>query len=316
MGEHMFFISHAEKDAEIVSRFVDLLYQIGVKSKNMFCSSIAEIGVPIKEDIYDYLRTLLDSEPIIPIFMLSENYYESAACLNEMGAVWMTQKDYFTFLLPGFEFKQIKGAINPNKRAIRLDNDVRKLKGDLSNFKNEICRALEVNLPDENYWERIRDNFIGAVQSFSPCIEIDITDCKGYCIGEVKNRGGCDVIVDEIRGKAIATFDFSKTEAELCSLVFFTGGINVCRQFHLNKKLHFLLKTSEDINRLTIEMHLNTRNIPKEIAVDYDWEDYAIPLKDFGGAESEWNNLKEISFIAHNDSVSDGTIQIKNIRIY
>ena len=86
----------------------------------MFCSSISEIGVPIKEDIYDYLRTLLDSEPIIPIFMLSENYYESAACLNEMGAVWITQKDYFTFLLPGFEFKQIKGAINPNKKSNKV----------------------------------------------------------------------------------------------------------------------------------------------------------------------------------------------------
>ena len=75
---------------------------MGISEKYMFCSSISEIGVPIKEDVYAYLRDLLDSEEVIPIFMLSDNYYSSAACLNEMGAVWMKQKDYFTFLLHDF----------------------------------------------------------------------------------------------------------------------------------------------------------------------------------------------------------------------
>lgn len=105
-GKKLLFISHAEKDSELVEKFVDLLYDMGVSEKSMFCSSISEIGVPIKEDIYDYLRNLLDSEQVIPVFMLSDNYYASAACLNEMGAVWMKQKDYFTFLLPGFEFSK------------------------------------------------------------------------------------------------------------------------------------------------------------------------------------------------------------------
>lgn len=36
----------------------------------------SEIGVPVKEDIYEYLRNLLDSEQVIPIFMLSDNYYD------------------------------------------------------------------------------------------------------------------------------------------------------------------------------------------------------------------------------------------------
>ena len=50
------FISHSEKDREIISAFVDLLYDIGLKEENMFCSSRTDIGVPIKEDIYEYLR--------------------------------------------------------------------------------------------------------------------------------------------------------------------------------------------------------------------------------------------------------------------
>lgn len=128
MGSSFLFISHSEKDKEIVSFFVELLYQIGLKEENMFCSSVPEIGVPLREDIYDYLSSLLDSDSVIPVFMLSDNYYNSAACLNEMGAVWIKKKDYFTFLLEGFEFKQIRGAINPNRKAIKIDIDEKTLK--------------------------------------------------------------------------------------------------------------------------------------------------------------------------------------------
>ena len=133
------FISHAEKDDIIVEKFVDLLLDMGVPQDKIFCSSISEIGVPIKEDIYEYLGNLLDSEQIIPIFMLSDNYYASVACLNEMGAVWVKKMDYYTFLLPEFKFTQIKGAINPSKRGILLEynteRELQNLKQDLNLFR-------------------------------------------------------------------------------------------------------------------------------------------------------------------------------------
>lgn len=52
----MLFISHAEKDEQVVRLFVDLLYDIGVPEDTMLCSSISEVGIPIKVDIYDYLK--------------------------------------------------------------------------------------------------------------------------------------------------------------------------------------------------------------------------------------------------------------------
>lgn len=122
--------------------------------------------VKIKADIYEYLRGLLDSEQVIPIFMLSDNYYSSAACLNEMGAVWVKQKDYFTFLLPDFEFSKIKGAINPNKRGISLgyktEREFQNLKGDLNQFRQELSDLL--NLEQYQRWERKRDEFIAQIQ--------------------------------------------------------------------------------------------------------------------------------------------------------
>nr|WP_187307761.1 hypothetical protein [Ruminococcus sp. AF46-10NS] len=48
--------------------------------------------------------------------MLSDNYYSSVACLNEMGATWVLKKEYRSILLPGL-IQKIEGAINPNKIA-------------------------------------------------------------------------------------------------------------------------------------------------------------------------------------------------------
>ena len=95
-----------------------------------------------KQDIYDYLRKTLDLDDVITVFMLSDNYYKSAACLNEMGAVWLKQSSYYTFLLPEFEYKDIKGAINANVKGIKLDITNKRLNGDLTNFKKRIENVL------------------------------------------------------------------------------------------------------------------------------------------------------------------------------
>mgnify|MGYP004468209423 CR=1 FL=1 len=40
-GKELLFISHAEKDVQIVELFVDLLYDIGVPEEALLCSSIS-----------------------------------------------------------------------------------------------------------------------------------------------------------------------------------------------------------------------------------------------------------------------------------
>lgn len=279
----------------------------------MFCSSRTDIGVPIKEDIYEYLRNLLDSDNIIPVFMLSENYYNSPACLNEMGAVWIKKKDCFTFLLPEFEFKQIKGAINPNKKGIKLDNRIDILKGELNNFKNEICNLFGVKISD-NRWEKQRDYFISQLNSTSPDFFIKLSEHRGYCIGEV-NYAGCKVTYDETKDKIVTTYDFTKTKSEICSLVFFTGEINMHSQFVQNKHLCFSLKSVNNSFEITIELKLKNRDVSYKIRTNSEWENYSIPLQKFGGAESEWQILREVKFLTYRNNAKRETIEIKNIKI-
>lgn len=313
------FISHAEKDSKLIEKFVDLLYDMGVSEKSMFCSSISEIGVPIKEDIYEYLRNLLDSEQVIPIFMLSDNYYASAACLNEMGAVWMKQKDYFTFLLPDFEFSQIKGAINPSKRGISLwyksERELQNLKEDLNQFREQMCNLLY--LEKHKNWERKRDGFIEQIQRLKiemDVVDINLEECEGFCIGEYES-GGCTVIYDNTKNKICSIIDFTETKAEICSVVIFIGELDVSYQYNIGKKIVFELKATDTISSVEVECRLKNRDVRKKIVTSSDWESYSISLLEFGGYISEWKFLKEIKFLLRRKDTVGGKIEIRNMKI-
>lgn len=165
------FISHASSDKEYVSKLIELLEGIGLNDKHIFCSSIAGYGIPLDQDIYDYLKRQFETHNLHIILVLSENYYKSVACMNEMGAAWILQNRYTTILLPGFEFKEIKGAINPRQIGLKLDNDLTDVKEKLGQLKD--CLLNEFGLPSisDIRWELKRDTFISAITTKGVKIE-------------------------------------------------------------------------------------------------------------------------------------------------
>ena len=80
------FISHSSQDKDYVSCIVDFLEDIGLTQEQLFCSSIPGYGIPLDEDIYDYLKQQFQEHNLHVILVLSDNYYQSVACMNEMGA--------------------------------------------------------------------------------------------------------------------------------------------------------------------------------------------------------------------------------------
>ena len=158
------FISHCEKDIAVIENFVDLLSHIGLTSDTLFCSSIP--GYNIKQgsgDIYEYLRNEF-SNNLFVIFMLSENYYNSAACLNEMGATWILKQKYQSILLPGFSFSQIQGAINPREISFKLD-DKKYRNTALGELKDNIIRFLELQEVDTSKWDYQRERFFAQIDN-------------------------------------------------------------------------------------------------------------------------------------------------------
>lgn len=157
------FISHASKDKNYVSCIVKLLEFIGLRQEQLFCSSVPGYGIPLDEDIYDYLRQQFQEYNLHVILVLSDNYYQSVACMNEMGAAWVLRNDYTTILLPGFEFKKIEGAINPRKIALKLDGDSDDVKEKLGQLKDKLLKEFGLLPLPEVRWEKQRDEFISVI---------------------------------------------------------------------------------------------------------------------------------------------------------
>ena len=157
------FISHCSKDKDYVLPLVELLEDIGLSQEQMFCSSVPGYGIPLDEDIYDYLKKQFDEHTLHVFFVLSDNYYQSVACMNEMGAAWILQAKYTTILLPNFEFKKIQGAINPQKIGLKLDGEESDVKEKLGQLKDVLVQEFGLSDLPGVRWERKRDAFISSV---------------------------------------------------------------------------------------------------------------------------------------------------------
>ena len=166
------FISHASKDILAVKHIVELLELIGFDKSNMFCSSIEPYGIPTGMDIYEYLQKQFRDFELHVILMLSNNYYNSIACLNEMGAAWVLSCSQTVMLLPGFSFSDIDGAINPRKIAIQFrpgmnDTDLYNMKSRIDGFIEEMAQ-LSSNKPNKPHIrEEKRDGFINAMNTYT-----------------------------------------------------------------------------------------------------------------------------------------------------
>lgn len=164
LKESRLFISHCTKDTEYVKEFVRFLEAIGMPEGSIFCSSVEGYKIEWGEDIYEYLETEFNNpnKNLIVLFMLSENYYNSAPCLNEMGATWVLKKEYRSVLLPGFEYAKIDGAIDAKKVGIKFDNP--NLSYDLNNVKKQMASIFGFEAPVDSKWDRIRNDFIADIK--------------------------------------------------------------------------------------------------------------------------------------------------------
>lgn len=97
------FISHSRKDMELGKTIVQLLLDIGIAEKQIVFTSIPKYGIPPSQSIYKYLKEQIHNQAYM-IYLLSDNYYNSIACLNEMGAAWMVQNEHILLAVPEFDF--------------------------------------------------------------------------------------------------------------------------------------------------------------------------------------------------------------------
>ncbi|MCM1059856.1 MAG: toll/interleukin-1 receptor domain-containing protein [Eubacterium sp.] len=189
MGNNILFLSHSSKDAAIVASFVNFMCKIGIKNTDIVCSSVSSTKLPASVNIFEHLSNLIADEKIYVIYFLSDNYYSSPVCLNEMGAVWLKKSDSLSLLLSGFDFKDIQGVIDKDKVAIKLGNCDNMTKALLNDFKVTLENLYNINI-DNNCWELARDEFLKStiedVRIFNMLFSRSY--CKGISCVDVEVR--------------------------------------------------------------------------------------------------------------------------------
>ena len=307
------FLSHSSKDEKVVNAFVSFMYKIGLTEKDIVCSSVPETKIAIGNDIYAYLNQLISDENIYAIYFLSDNYYASPVCLNEMGAVWLRKADSLSILLPGFDFNDIQGVVERNKVGIKLGTCDNMTKAAFNEFLKILNDKFGIH-PNQTHWENARDEFLNLTLENNR--KFNMAFARSYCIDDLENDG-CKIIKKESNQEKItAIINFEKTESKLCSIVVFAEKRNFTNYIANDRNLCFEAYISEGITFLDIEICLNGIDVSYEIYLNEDLREFKIPLAQFQGTFMFWKDVSELKFVFHRKNFSgERKVIIENLRI-
>lgn len=121
------FISHSSKNKTHGDTLVDLLRSIGVKESEIIFTSNTAYGIPVGQNIFNWLKCQITEKPFV-IYLLSEEYYQSIACLNEMGAAWIIENKHAMIFTPNFNLSSKEfqsGALDPREIGFYINDEER-----------------------------------------------------------------------------------------------------------------------------------------------------------------------------------------------
>ncbi|WP_251617123.1 toll/interleukin-1 receptor domain-containing protein [Pumilibacter muris] len=177
--EPMIFISHSTLDKRYAEKIVELLETMGLDEKTVFCSSVPGYDVKLGKDIYEHLRALFLTRNLHIIYLLSKNFYDSPASLNEMGAAWVLKKEVTSILLPNFDFSDMKGVVDNREIAIKIEDEDESVKDKLNQLYSKIVEEFSLQKKNMTIWERKRDSFIQQMRDVtSLCTSSKVSTSK------------------------------------------------------------------------------------------------------------------------------------------
>lgn len=121
------FISHSSKNKFYGDKLVDLLRTIGIKENEIIFTSNTAYGIPVGQNIFHWLKSQITEKPFV-VYLLSEEYYQSIACLNEMGAAWIIESKHAAIFTPDFNLSSKEfqsGALDPREIGFYITDEER-----------------------------------------------------------------------------------------------------------------------------------------------------------------------------------------------
>ena len=164
-AEPIILLSHRSTDKKYGDAIEKLLSSIGIKNNQLIYTSHPLHKIPMDKNIYEYLRESFGRK-IFVIVLWSNEYLDSPACLNEMGAMWVTQSDYTNIYVPTFNFtnpKYYQCAVDKNRMGAILDGS-ENCKASIVELKNKLIEMFGLSI-DENQWIYSLDQFIKDISN-------------------------------------------------------------------------------------------------------------------------------------------------------
>lgn len=152
------FISHSSDDAEFAVSLVHLLFSIGFKPHEIFCSSVPGCWVQEGKNFCQVIKEQFDQHKLYLIFIHSPRLYNSHVSMNEMGAAWVLQSEYSSFLTTDMQFGKMDAVVRNTDIAIKIDDEYAKHR--MNEWKDRLIAWFGKDKIDENIWETFRDDFI------------------------------------------------------------------------------------------------------------------------------------------------------------
>lgn len=156
----LILLSHRSTDKKYGDAIEKLLSSIGIENNQLIYTSHPLHKIPLDKNIYEYLRESFGRK-IFVIVLWSNEYLDSPACLNEMGAMWVMQSDYTNMYVPTFDFsnpKYYQCAVDKNKMGAVLDGSDN-CKASMVELKNKLVDMFELRI-DESQWIFSLDQFM------------------------------------------------------------------------------------------------------------------------------------------------------------
>ena len=163
-SEPIIFLSHKSSDVKYGNALEKFLTGLGVKNDQLIYTSHPLHKIPFNENIYEYLRKSINRN-IFMIILWSDEYLDSPACLNEMGAAWVVQCDYTNIYVPNFSFgnhKYHQCAVDTRKMGAVLNGD-ENCKLSMIELKNKIQSLFKLE-NNESTTTFLLDEFIKDIK--------------------------------------------------------------------------------------------------------------------------------------------------------
>ena len=287
------FISHASKDNELIGKFVDLIFLLGmgIDSEIIAYTSREDTGVSAGESIPQFIQDNIACADIV-LLMISDNYKSSEVCLNEMGAAWALNKHIIQILLPNTSFDKL-GWLCSLDKALKID-DADSIDGLCEVFADKLDIGIKPSA-----WNRNKSAFLAYCSTLSPSLLPTVIEPEVVEVTEddVEELGFLDYreLVEENTGK-VSAICFVLTDA-MCrhndALTTNAKRLHSCTNTSQAKGI--MISTAKSMDDLSNIFETNT---PLLRASFFNMIDNATKMKSIVVSNSEENMQDEYNAIS------------------